>query len=61
MSKAHTIHVKPVPATTNFVLWLSCPSGCVTGYLYGENEAVVRDAAGAVIYQHARHEIIGEN
>lgn len=57
MSRAHVIHAEPVPATSNFVLWLACPSGCVTGYLYGQDEQQVRDAAAGVVWEHARREL----
>jgi hypothetical protein len=57
VSKSHVIHAEPVPSKSKFVLRLSCPSGCVTGYVYGRDERQVREVVAGAVWEHARREL----
>lgn len=54
MSRAHVINRREFRygEHTGLRIELSCPSGCVTGYLWGKDETAIREAASAIVTRH---------
>lgn len=54
MSKAHTITLMeaPVVTTGGLRIEINCPSGCVKGYIWGDDAELIRSMARAMRSGH---------